>query len=100
MNLEPIDSERALELYIAELSDATIYSHRSRLSHFVRRCDEQEIDNLNDLTGRTLHEYRLWRRNDGDLSKVSVKTQMDTLRVFSELMRSKIPAAFALQIVT
>jgi site-specific recombinase XerD len=86
MSLEPIDPETALELYIAdrenELTEATIYSHRSRLGHFVRWCDEQSIDNLNDLTGRQLHRYRLWRRDEGDLSLASEKTQMDTLRVF------------------
>ena len=86
MNLEPIDPETAVELYIAEketeLAKASIRSHRSRLGHFVRWCAEREIDNLNDLTGRKLHEFRLWRRNDGNLNKVSVKTQTDTLRVF------------------
>lgn len=86
MQLEPIDPETALELYIAEkepeVSRATIRSHRSRLGHFVRWFEEREIDNLNDLTGWKIHEYRLWRRNEGNLSTVSVKTQMDTLRVF------------------
>jgi site-specific recombinase XerD len=85
MALEPIDPETALELYLAdrknELSEATLYSHRSRLGHFVRWCDEQDIENLNNLTGRQLHRYRLWRREEGDLSIASEKTQMDTLRV-------------------
>jgi integrase len=37
---------------------------------------------MNDLTGRDLHLYRLWRRDDGDLATATEKTQMDTLRVF------------------
>lgn len=86
MALEPIDPETALELYLAdranELAEATLYSHESRLSHFVSWCDEQDITNLNDLTGRKLHRYRLHRREDGNLSVASEKTQMDTLRVF------------------
>jgi integrase len=86
MELEPIDPETALELYIAERESdtarSTRRSHRSRLRFFVQWCDERDIDNLNELTGRRLHEYRLWRRNDGDLSKATEKTQMDTLRVF------------------
>lgn len=65
MTLEPIDPETALELYLAEreaeAAVSTIRSHGSRLSHFVRWCDEREIDTLNDLTGRKLHEYRPWR---------------------------------------
>ncbi len=86
MSLEPIHPEMALELYLAdresELTEATLYSHKSRISHFVRWCDEQDIENLNTLTGRQLHHYRLWRREEGDLSIVSEKTQMDTIRVF------------------
>lgn len=86
MNLEPIDPETALELYLTdrdnEVTQATLYSHRSRLGHFVRWCDEKGITNLNELTGRQLYEYRLWRRNDGNLEPVTEKTQIDTLRVF------------------
>ena len=70
--LEPIDPETAVELYLAErepeVAVSTLRSHRTRLGHFVRWCDERDIDTLNDLTGRALHEYRLWLRNDGDLS--------------------------------
>jgi len=86
MPLEPITPEKALELYLAdretELAKATIYSHKSRLGHFVRWCEEEDITNLNTLTGRKMQEYRLWRRREGDLSKATEKTQMDTLRVF------------------
>mgnify|MGYP002762626592 CR=1 FL=1 len=86
MSLEPIEPEAALELFLkdreAELADASIKGHDYRLRHFVRWCHEQGIENLNTLTGRQLHEYRLWRRDDGDLNKVSEKTQMDSLRSF------------------
>ncbi|APE95717.1 tyrosine-type recombinase/integrase [Halodesulfurarchaeum formicicum] len=93
MSLEPIDAENALELYLAdkenELSEASLKGHKYRLGHFVRWCNEvQEIKNLNTLTGRQLHRYRLWRREDGDLNKVSEKTQMDTLRVFVRWLES------------
>ncbi|TKX68836.1 site-specific integrase [Halorubrum sp. SP9] len=92
MNLEPIDPETAVELYLAdreaEVAKATLYSHSSRLSHFVRWCDEEEIDNLNELSGRSLHEYRLWRRCEGDLAPATEKTQMDTLRVFINWLES------------
>ena len=85
-DLEPIDPNTTVELYLAdretEVSNATLYSHSSRLGHFTRWCGEEELDNLNDLTGRLLHEYRLWRRREGDLAPATEKTQMDTLRVF------------------
>lgn len=84
--LEPLAPTDAFDWYIeekeAELAAATIYSHRSRLGHFLRWCDESGIENLNDLTGRDLHRYKVWRRTVGDLNRVSLKTQLDTLRVF------------------
>lgn len=64
LSLEPIAPERALELYIADrensVTQATIYSHHLRLGHFIRWCDHEEITNLNDLSGRQLHEFRVW----------------------------------------
>lgn len=86
MTLEPMEPRQGLSLYLAdrenEVSKATLYSHRSRLGHLVRWCEQEGITNTNKLTGRKLHEFRLWRRQDGDLAKASEKTQMDTLRVF------------------
>ena len=37
---------------------------------------------MNGLSGRDMHCYKLWRRDDGNLNKVTVKTQMNTVRVF------------------
>ena len=85
-NLEPIEPQRALDLYLEdkgrECQQATVRSHRSRLGFFVDWCDEQGIENLNDLSARDVHEFRVWRRED--LNVTSEKTQMDTLRVFIE----------------
>jgi len=85
-DLDPIDPERAVELYLEdkarECQQATVRSHRSRLGFFVNWCVEQEIENLNDLSARDAHEFRVWRRED--LNVTSEKTQMDTLRVFIE----------------
>ncbi|RDZ64217.1 integrase [Haloferax sp. Atlit-12N] len=92
MSLEPLEPQEALELYLldreSELSKATQYSHRSRIGHLVRWCGEQEINNLNELTGRRLQEYRLWRREEGNLAPASEKTQMDSIRVFVRWLES------------
>lgn len=92
MSLEPIEPDHALELYIADrensVTQATIYSHRSQLGHFIRWCDDEGITNLNELSGRQLHEFRVWRRMEGDLSPATEKTQMDTLRVFIKWLES------------
>lgn len=91
--LESITPRDALELYLdhreREVSSATLRSHRSRLGYFIEWCDEINLDNLNDLTGRNLHEYRLWRRSErGDIAPATEKTQMDTLRVFVRFLES------------
>ena len=96
MNLEPIEPKYALELYLADrennVSQATIYSHRSRLGHFIRWCQAgASINNLNELFGRQLHEFRIWRRIEGDLSKTTEKTQMDKLRGITHALQEGWP---------
>lgn len=86
-NTDPIEPQRAVELYKdsrrTEVSDATLQAHGYRLSHFVRWCEgEGSFEDMNDLTGRSLYEYRIWRREDGDLNPVTLQTQLSTLRVF------------------
>ncbi|WP_256309334.1 tyrosine-type recombinase/integrase [Halobellus litoreus] len=85
-SLEPISPERALELYLddkaRDCQQATVDAHRSRIGFFVDWCADQDIDSLDQLSARDLHEFRVWRRED--LNVVSEKTQMDSLRVFIE----------------
>ncbi len=84
--LEPVEPKEGVEWYLDEKehenSPATVKAHEYRLNHFIRWCDQNSIDNLNTLTGRDLHRYKQWRRDDGDLNNVSLQTQLGTLRVF------------------
>ena len=84
--LDPIAPLAAIELYLdlrsSEVSETTLRSHRYRLSHFSEWCEDCGITNMNDLSGRLLHEFRLWRREEGELNNVSLQTQLCTLRVF------------------
>jgi site-specific recombinase XerD len=85
-DLEPIDPQTAQDLFLdhkaTSCADATVRNHRYRTNHFIRWCDEQGIDNLNDLSGRDIQRYRLWRQEDGDLNDLSLRMQMSSLRVF------------------
>lgn len=91
-DLEPIDPEEAVDLYLrdrsTELADISLKSHEYRLNHFLRWCDHEKIQNLNSLSGRDLMRYKSWRQEDGDLTKTSLKTQIDTLRVFIRFCES------------
>lgn len=81
---EPIEPDTAVELYLKdrkdELAKNTHRSHKERLGHFVRWCGESDITNLNDVSGRDVNRYKIWR-SDG-IKRVTLKTKLDTLRVF------------------
>ncbi|AGB16629.1 site-specific recombinase XerD [Halovivax ruber XH-70] len=85
--LEPLSPLEALELWLERLqstrSEATIESYRYRMQSFVEWCDEEEIDNLNDLTSRDVFRYDSERRSEG-LSPATLKTQLGTLKLFLE----------------
>lgn len=80
------EPETALERYLSDREDevqkATLKAHNYRLSHFVRWCGIEGVENLNDLNGRNLQDYRYWRKEDGGLNNVTLHTQMTTFRVF------------------
>ncbi|MFB6083860.1 MAG: tyrosine-type recombinase/integrase [Halorientalis sp.] len=94
--LEPIDPHDAVELYLQkrqdEVADTTYRSQKSRLKKFAQWCDRNDIADLNDLTGRTIHEYTIHLRNyfedgghdnsDGKPSPMTMQTRLSTLRVF------------------
>ena len=84
--LEPITPDEAKEMFLAErgtqVSERTVQADDYRLRHLLRWLHDNDIENLNHLDGRTLHKFRLWRKEDGKLNKVSLRTQLKSLRVF------------------
>jgi site-specific recombinase XerD len=85
-DLEPLDPELAAELFLehkaTDCTDATVQNHRYRLKHFLEWCDEEGIDNLNDLSGRDLQRYRLWLADNDDLNALTMKNMTSGFRVF------------------
>jgi site-specific recombinase XerD len=90
--LEPIKPEKAKEMFVAqrddEVSEKTLQAYHYRLKPFVEWCEQEKFTNLNDLSARSLHEYRLWRKEDGDLKTITLKGQLSTLRVFVKFLES------------
>jgi site-specific recombinase XerD len=85
--LEPISPAEAKEMYLEarkrEVSESTLSGYHYRLKHFIRWCQEVEgFDNMNDLTGRKLQQFKTWRRDDGDLKPITLEGNLDALRVF------------------
>nr|WP_233563253.1 tyrosine-type recombinase/integrase [Haloarcula sp. Atlit-7R] len=65
-----------------EVAEATLQSHAYRLKQFVQWCEQDGIDNMNDLSGRDIHRFRVKRRNEDELATASMKSQLATLRLF------------------
>lgn len=90
--LEPIAPAEAKEMFLAqrrdEVAEATLQGYHYRLKPFVQWCGQEDITNLNTLTARALHKYRLWRKEDGDLKPITLKGQLSTLRVFLQFLES------------
>jgi integrase len=90
-NLNPIQPIEAVEMFLDAMRDehaeSTRKGERHRLRAFTQFCDEEGIENLNDLTGRDLYKYRIWRREgQGDgreaIKLVTLKGQLASLRRF------------------
>lgn len=83
---QDLNPQEAKEWYLdspeAELRQSTIKAHQYRLNHFVRFCEEQNIEKMSDLSGKHFAQYKVWRQKDGGLNNVSLNTQLSTLRVF------------------
>ncbi|WP_224268354.1 integrase [Haloprofundus salinisoli] len=95
-SLDPITPEAALSYYLDtrryDLADNTYQSHRYRLESFVQWLEspdhgDEAIVNMNDVDLRTIHAYRVFKREEnweGDepCNSVTMQGQVSTLRTF------------------
>jgi integrase len=93
-DLEPIAPQQAVELHLDAMKDDaaewTRTSHKSHLRAFVEWCREEgAIDNMNDLTGRDLFHFRVWRREGGyskgqdeEIAPKTLDSALTTVRSF------------------
>jgi len=82
-DLVPLSPEEGIDRFLrhreSEVRESTMRNMRTRLRFFREWCEEREIDNLNDLTGRKLADFVAWRR--GDIKDVTLQKQLTTIRV-------------------
>lgn len=90
-DLESLSPTEGVEIYLEarsdELSEQTLSGQKYRLESFLQWCDEEEIEDLNDLSGRDLYRFRVWRREgNGEgreaITQVTLRGQLSTLRAF------------------
>jgi len=85
-NLEPLAPQDALDWYIQhrhdELRTATRRKHRSAIGTFVEWTGHVGLDDMTDLTGRRLMQFKTWRKTETDVSVVSLNGTLAILRRF------------------
>jgi len=83
--LSPLEPRRALEMWIdrqqAEKSEETVESYFYRVRLFVDWLEEQNIGNMNELSGRDVLQYDSVRRSDG-VSKSALNNELGTIKLF------------------
>lgn len=86
------DPHELVELFLQstrnEVSGATHRKYRTRLNQFLKWCDRQELNDLSEITGMDLLEFKLHRQNEDGLKKVTLRNQLYTLRVFIRFCES------------
>lgn len=81
--LQPLGPEEGIEQFLRQrkpaLRESSYRNATTRLRFFKEWCEEREIDNLNNLTGRLLADFVAWRRQD--VKPVTVQKQLSTIRM-------------------
>lgn len=84
--LEPITPEKAEEIYLQERREDASYDTYETVEKgvdlFVEWCNVVEIENMNEINGRELMEYKSWCKNTSDNNTISLNGLLSTLRRF------------------
>src|SRR6056297_2930800 len=84
--LDPISPQDALDWYLEHREDdlrtATLRKYESALSIFVDWTDEAGIDDMNDVKGRQLMQFKTWRKQEAGLATVSLNGNLAILQRF------------------
>ncbi|WP_126662004.1 tyrosine-type recombinase/integrase [Haloterrigena salifodinae] len=82
-DLQPLTPSEGVDMFLEHrqpsIRESSMQNARHRLSVFLEWCEEQEIDNLNDLTGRDLSLFVSWRR--GDVAPITLQKQLSSVRM-------------------
>lgn len=84
--LEPTTPREAVTEYLDEISTelaaTTVANHRYRLKQFLDWSEEAGVNDMNNVNGRKLQEFKTWKQ--GEVAKVTLKNHLSTLRQFIE----------------
>ncbi|TKX51641.1 site-specific integrase [Halorubrum sp. ASP121] len=84
--------ERAVERYLKErkpeVSESTHYNHACTLNAFLEFCEDEYLDNICEIDGFHIHDFKIYRREIGGINEVTLYKNLCTLRVFLKWCRS------------
>ena len=85
-HLVPMSPEEGVERFLehreANVATSTFQNNRTTLEQFLAWCRDEEIENLNDLSGRDLADYVHDRRQD--VKPISLQKELSAIRVALE----------------
>lgn len=88
--LEPLEPTEAKELYLKsrrdELADRSLQLHKKHVTSFVDYCADNGVDNMNDVTARTVHEYHLSIKPE--YAQTTLSIYLSTVRQFIRFCES------------
>ncbi|NHN48404.1 site-specific integrase [Halostella sp. JP-L12] len=84
--------QRAVERYLKErkpeVSESTYRNHKYALKRFVEWCDEAGLEDVTELDGFHIHDFKIHRRENGGVNEVTLYNNLCALRVFIRWMQS------------
>lgn len=76
-------ADRWLDRASLDRAAQTIAGYRGQLKHFVRWCEANEIETIDDLTPWDIEQFETARRGEG-LAKITLRNELGTLRQLLE----------------
>jgi hypothetical protein len=72
--LEPFHPQETYKLFLehktTESSESTVQNYKYRLKPLGAWCEEQNLTDLNDLSGRDINKFRLWWKRTAGLALI------------------------------
>jgi len=88
--LDSITPEEAVQMYLKdrkpEVTQNTLYEHKCRLNRFLEWCRDEGVDDMNEVTRRTTHEYKRYRSDE--VAATTLEHEMRTFRIFLRFCES------------
>ena len=88
--LDSIAPTEAVQMYLddrkPEVTQNTLYEHKCRLNRFLEWCPDEGVEDINEVTRRTVHAYKQYRSDE--VAPTTLEHEMRTFRIFLRFCES------------